>query len=96
MPPWTWAGSAAGAKPSVWPPPRWATAPPCPIRRAGVWNKKLYAKAQGLAGRTLGILGAGAIAREVIRRGVAFGMPIVLWSRRFDGREAWAHWTQQH
>jgi D-3-phosphoglycerate dehydrogenase len=55
--------------------------------RGGVWNKKLYAKAQGLAGRTLGILGAGSIAREVIRRGVAFGMPIVLWSRRFDGRD---------
>jgi D-3-phosphoglycerate dehydrogenase len=55
--------------------------------RAGKWNKKLYSKASGLAGRTLGILGAGAIAREVIRRARAFGMPIVLWSRRFDGRD---------
>ena len=54
--------------------------------RAGTWNKKLYAKAAGLAGRTLGILGAGSIAREVIHRAAAFGMPIVLWSRRFDGR----------
>ena len=54
--------------------------------RTGVWNKKHYSKAAGLAGRTLGILGAGSIAREVIRRAAAFGMPVVLWSRRFDGR----------
>jgi D-3-phosphoglycerate dehydrogenase len=58
--------------------------------RAGKWNKKEYAKAKGLLGRTLGILGAGNIAQEVIRRAAAFGMPVVLWSRRFDGiaREA--------
>ena len=55
--------------------------------RGGVWNKKLYAKAQGLAGRTIGLMGAGAIAREVIRRARAFGMPVLLWSRRFDGRD---------
>src|SRR5829696_636135 len=54
--------------------------------RAGTWNKKLYAKASGLAGRTLGIAGAGAIAREVIQRARAFDMPVLLWSRRFDGR----------
>src|SRR5829696_1695016 len=54
--------------------------------RAGAWNKKLYAKASGLAGRTLGIAGAGAIAREVIQRARAFDMPVLLWSRRFDGR----------
>jgi len=55
--------------------------------RAGTWNKKLYAKASGLAGKTLGIAGAGAIAREVIRRARAFDMPVILWSRRFDGRD---------
>ncbi len=54
--------------------------------RAGAWNKKLYAKATGLAGRTLGIAGAGAIAREVVHRARAFAMPVLLWSRRFDGR----------
>lgn len=55
--------------------------------RAGRWNKAAYAKADGVAGRTLGVLGAGAIACEVIRRAAAFAMPVVLWSRRFDGRE---------
>jgi D-3-phosphoglycerate dehydrogenase len=55
--------------------------------RAGRWNKKEYSKARGLYGRTLGLLGAGNIAREVIRRGVAFGLDVVLWSRRFDGED---------
>jgi D-3-phosphoglycerate dehydrogenase len=54
--------------------------------RAGHWNKKLYGKAAGVAGRTLGIAGAGPIAREVIHRARAFDMAVVLWSRRFDGR----------
>jgi D-3-phosphoglycerate dehydrogenase len=55
--------------------------------RAGTWNKKEYSKAKGLLGRTLGILGAGNIAQEVVRRAAAFGLPVVLWSRRFDGRD---------
>jgi len=55
--------------------------------RAGQWNKKEYAKARGLYGRTLGLLGAGNIAREVIRRGLAFGLHVILWSRRFDGED---------
>jgi D-3-phosphoglycerate dehydrogenase len=54
--------------------------------RAGHWNKKLYAKAAGLAGHTLGIAGAGPIAREVALRARAFDMPVLLWSRRFEGR----------
>lgn len=55
--------------------------------RAGVWNKKRYAEAEGLLGRTLAVLGVGAIALEVVKRAAAFGMPVVLWSRRFDGRD---------
>ncbi|HEX9942135.1 MAG TPA: 3-phosphoglycerate dehydrogenase family protein [Thermoanaerobaculia bacterium] len=55
--------------------------------RAGRWNKKEYSKARGLHGQTLGLLGVGSIAREVIRRGIAFGLDVVLWSRRFDGED---------
>jgi len=53
--------------------------------RAGNWNKKEYSKARGLFGRTLGILGYGNIGQEVARRALAFGMRIVVWSRRFHG-----------
>jgi D-3-phosphoglycerate dehydrogenase len=51
--------------------------------RAGKWNKKEYSKARGLFGRTLGLLGYGNIGQEVAKRAHAFGMPIVVWSRRF-------------
>jgi D-3-phosphoglycerate dehydrogenase len=54
--------------------------------RAGKWNKKEYSTARGLFGRTLGLLGIGNIGREVVRRAAAFGMPVVLWSRRFEGQ----------
>src|SRR5262245_40932655 len=57
--------------------------------RAGAWNKKEYSKARGLFGRTLGLLGYGSIGQEMARRAHAFGMPIVVWSRRFaSGRES--------
>jgi D-3-phosphoglycerate dehydrogenase / 2-oxoglutarate reductase len=51
--------------------------------RAGAWNKKEYSKARGLFGRTLGLLGYGSIGQEVAKRAHAFGMPVVVWSRRF-------------
>ena len=54
--------------------------------RAGVWNKKEYARARGLYGLTLGLLGVGSIGREMIRRAAGFGMNVVIWSRRFDGQ----------
>ena len=56
--------------------------------RAGTWNKKEYSKARGLFGRTLGLLGYGNIGQEMARRAHAFGMPIIVWSRRFvTGRD---------
>ncbi len=55
--------------------------------RAGKWNKKEFSKAAGLYGRTLGLLGAGNIGREMIRRAAGFGMNIVLWSRRYEGAD---------
>jgi D-3-phosphoglycerate dehydrogenase len=56
--------------------------------RAGTWNKKEYSKARGLFGRTIGLLGYGSIGQEVARRAHAFGMPIVVWSRRFSTGKA--------
>jgi D-3-phosphoglycerate dehydrogenase len=53
--------------------------------RAGKWNKKTYSKARGLRGQRLGVLGIGSIAQEVIRRAAAFGLDVIVWSRRFDG-----------
>jgi D-3-phosphoglycerate dehydrogenase len=56
--------------------------------RAGAWNKKEYARARGLKGSTLGVVGLGAIGREVIKRARAFEMEIVAWSRSLEPAEA--------
>jgi D-3-phosphoglycerate dehydrogenase len=45
--------------------------------RAGVWNKKEYSKADGLKGKTLGIVGLGAIGQAVARRAAAFEMQLL-------------------
>ncbi len=55
--------------------------------RAGTWNKKEYSKAQGLYGKTLGLLGVGSIGQEMIRRAAGFGLNVVVWSRRFNGAQ---------
>jgi D-3-phosphoglycerate dehydrogenase / 2-oxoglutarate reductase len=52
--------------------------------RGGRWNKKEYSQARGLFGRTLGLIGYGNIGAEVARRAVGFGMPVIVWSRRFS------------
>lgn len=56
--------------------------------RAGKWNKKEFAKASGLFGRTLGIVGLGQIGQEVAHRGKAFGMNVVAWSRSLTEEKA--------
>ena len=44
--------------------------------RNGVWNKNKYSKGKGLKGKTLGIIGVGAIGKEVAKRAIAFGMSV--------------------
>ncbi len=48
---------------------------------AGHWNKKAFSKAKGLHGRTLGLVGLGAIGQEMITRAKAFGIKVVAMSR---------------
>jgi D-3-phosphoglycerate dehydrogenase / 2-oxoglutarate reductase len=55
--------------------------------RAGKWNKKEYSKAEGVHGKTLGLLGVGSIGQEVIKRAAGFGLNVAIWSRRFDGED---------
>jgi D-3-phosphoglycerate dehydrogenase len=45
--------------------------------REGRWEKKVFSEARGLFGRTLGIIGLGAIGMELARRAMAFGMRVV-------------------
>ena len=49
--------------------------------RQGRWEKKKFGKGDGLKGRTLGVVGTGAIGRAVIRRAKALDMNIVASSR---------------
>jgi D-3-phosphoglycerate dehydrogenase / 2-oxoglutarate reductase len=56
--------------------------------RKGQWNRTEYAKASGLWGRTLGIVGFGQVGREVAARGKAFGMRVVAWSRNLTEEAA--------
>jgi D-3-phosphoglycerate dehydrogenase len=56
--------------------------------RAGRWNKKEFSKARGVLGQTLGLLGYGNVGQEVARRAQAFGMPLLVWSRRLAAHGA--------
>ena len=56
--------------------------------RAGKWNKKEYAKAAGLKGRTLGIIGTGQIGMAIAQRGKGFEMNVVGWSRSLTADKA--------
>jgi D-3-phosphoglycerate dehydrogenase len=56
--------------------------------REGRWNKAGYSKAEGLKGKTIGIIGLGSIGKEVARRAQAFGMRVVAWSRSLTPDDA--------
>lgn len=44
--------------------------------RASVWNKKKYSSSRGIFGRSIGIVGVGAIGTAVAERAHAFGLSI--------------------
>lgn len=46
------------------------------LLKQGKWNKGLFSESIGLKGRTLGIIGLGAIGREVSVRAKSFGMHV--------------------
>jgi D-3-phosphoglycerate dehydrogenase len=49
--------------------------------REGRWNKTTYARAAGVRGRTLGVIGLGSIGLMVAKFGQALGMSVIAWSR---------------
>ncbi len=61
--------------------------------RAGEWEgwEPTQLLGMGLAGKTLGIAGAGRIGREVGRRAAVFGMEVAYWGR--TGRPEWERET---
>lgn len=59
--------------------------------RAGRWDKKRFGKARGLCGRRLGLVGFGAIGREVAARAQAFGMEVHAFGRTLTDAAAEAH-----
>ncbi len=56
--------------------------------RAHQWNKKEFSKADGIYGKTLGVVGLGKIGREVIARARAFGLNCLCWSRSLTDAKA--------
>ena len=56
--------------------------------REGKWNKARYAKARGLCGRTLGVVGMGYIGCLVTKAALGLGMKVVGWSRSMTPRKA--------
>lgn len=56
--------------------------------RSQRWERGEYGKAEGLAGKTIGIAGFGAIGQEVAVRARAFGLHPIAWSRGLSAQSA--------
>ena len=56
--------------------------------REGRWNKEGFAKADGLKDKVFGVIGVGAVGKEVIKRAKAFEMVVVAWSPSLTGEKA--------
>lgn len=52
--------------------------------RAGNWDKQRFARARGLYGRTLGVIGCGDIGLEVAARARAFGLHLLVVAKDRD------------
>jgi len=52
------------------------------------WDKEDYSRADGLKGKVFGVIGTGAIGKEVIKRAKVFDMPVVAWSRSLTDEKA--------
>ncbi len=53
----------------------------CCDLRSGHWRKSEYGDGHGLKGRTLGLLGFGAIGKAVAEAAKGLGMRVLVWSR---------------
>ena len=52
------------------------------------WDKDDYSRADGLKGKIFGVIGTGAVGKEVIKRAKVFDMPVVAWSRSLTDEKA--------
>lgn len=55
---------------------------------AAKWDKAGFGKSTGVKGKTFGVIGTGAVGKEVIKRAKAFDMPVVAWSRSLTDETA--------
>ena len=56
--------------------------------RSGKWEKKKYAQADGLKGKSVGIVGIGRIGREVLKRLRGFDLEAYVFSEDFTKKDA--------
>ena len=59
--------------------------------RAGEWPRAMV---QQLSGKTLGVIGTGAIGGEVARLGAAIGMDVIAWSFNQRGDRSWVSFDE--